>query len=75
MGAEARLQVAHRGGDQGHGLPRAVLFLLQHASGRAAAKGNGVFHCDQTSQSGGEQSRSLDMNDFFFVISLGCWIW
>lgn len=64
MGAEARLQVAHRGGDQGHGLSRAVLFLLQHAGGRAAAQGNSVFHCVQTSQSGGEQSGSLDANDF-----------
>lgn len=39
VGFKAGFQVANRGGDQSHGVPRAVLCLLQHDCGRAAAQG------------------------------------
>lgn len=39
VGFKARFQVANRGGDQSHGVPRAVLCLLQHDRSRAAAQG------------------------------------
>lgn len=37
VGFEAGFQVANRGGDQSHGVPRAVLCLLQHDCSRAEA--------------------------------------
>ena len=44
VGAEARLQAPHGGGDPGHGVPGAVLLLLQHAGGRAEAQGESTTH-------------------------------
>lgn len=39
VGFKAGFQVANRGGDQSHGVPRAVLCLLQHDCSRATAQG------------------------------------
>ena len=39
MGSEAEFPPPHGGGDEGHGQPRGVLRLLQHAGGRTETEG------------------------------------
>ena len=40
MGVEAGLQTAHRRRSEGHGINRAVLWVLQYAGCRTKAEGN-----------------------------------